>query len=862
VHDVQGQSTKAHEIESEGNILNFTAEPTDAASRVDAAHDQTFGNWVRARREQRGLTREQLAYHIGCSAVTIYKIETGERRPSVQMARLLAQHLEIAPDQVDAFVQVARAIAQSTKTTTRADAPSVATLSPTNLPIALTRLIGRARDLSALRAHLSNVEIRLLTIVGAPGVGKTQLALAAAHAAHAAHVTSDGVFYVPLAALTDADAIPSAIMQAVSTHAPAQAADATWASLHTHLVHANVLLVLDNAEHLPAIATHLAALLEAAPQVRVLVTSRKPLHIRREFLHPLHPLDRDASMTLFAARAQAVRPDFALTADNVSDIAAICQRLSGLPLAIELAAARVRMFTPAALRARLADGAYASTLDVLSQGAVDAPARHQTLLAAIDWSLALLNVDERNAFHALSVFPGRAALPALCAVAQLGESAMLKLMSSLVEHNLVYAVDADASDDAVWFDMLSSLRDFARAKLMACGDFNALCIRHATYFYQQALHIDRPLRSGANRDVLLACLSRDHDNYRAAFVHLLNLNTGESALAAAAMADALWIFWRNRNHWREPNVWMSRLLTQLQQHAPHHVDTHEAQAKVLRITGNLVHLLGETDRGITCLERAVELARHAEAAEVLGLSLANLASLEYMRGDMARAKTLVKESLNADPANNDERGVAFSLDTLGEIALAEGHFAEALGYWGKTMPVWRRTGDTNNLAIALVNSATAHINLGALDVANTQLQEAITLAHEIDNRHIEAVAAGNLAECLLQQNNPQAAQTQAKRSLTLAHDIGSLRDVASALDNLALCAARLSHTQRATTLLAAATQLRETRSIALVKTEQLAHDTLVAELQSLPNDTAHGRAALRGQAMTVQQAVAFALESD
>ncbi len=807
------------------------------------AQTTTFGNDIKQRRERLGLTREQLARKIGCAAVTIYKIEINERRPSAQIAELLAKQLDIEAEGVAAFVQLARA---------KPTGPPISPTSPTqnqpkhNIPIALVSLIGRTQDVLQARLHLLDTNTRLLVLIGSPGVGKTQLACAVARAllASANGAFAEGVCFVALAALTQADQMPMAIARAMQLD---PTLDMSWSALAKHLGHQHLLLILDNFEHMLAAAPQLARCLEQCPNLKVLVTSRARLRILGERDYVVPPLAAAEAMQLFAERAQAIKPEFALNDLNTATIGAICQQLDGVPLAVELAAARIRLLSPAALRAQLL---ARSPLGVLAEGAVDAPARHHTLRTAIDWSYALLDEAERRAFCRLAVFVGGWSLSALMHVAELDESQALSSMSALADHSLIVVQDSDEADAR--FTLLESLREYAAEQLAAAGDAEAAHQRHAAFFGAYARQQEDFLRSGQDSERLFNSIEREHDNVRAALAWML---VHQQAKDAAHAGHGLWRFWWARAYWREGREWMEKALAQL----PANTTNALPRAKALRTAGNVMYVQSDINQAIIYLDEAVVLARVAQDAWLLGLCLANLAAMVHTNGDNTQARALMLESLVVDPAHNDERGVAYSWELLGSIAQTELKFEEALDYWQKCLAVWRRTNDAHSTMISLSNLAIPSTRLGDYVAAAAYLQEALGLARELGSRRAEANILGNMVDIDLHNEDIDAAEAHATQALHITYQAETTRDIPNPIDNLAICANLRRDLARAFTLIGFADAFRRMHSIVLSGEEQRSRTRDLGGLYAVIAQPQHAQCYERGQAMTLDQLIAFAM---
>lgn len=369
----------------------------------------SFGHWLRLKRKALDLTRAGLAQRVGCSAGTIQKLEEEERRPSAQMTERLAEIFDIPPNEQPAFLRFARGELHSQVAVTQEEAPwnPSAKLPRANLPIMITALIGREREIAEVHNYLLSPDIHLVTLIGAPGIGKTRLSLEAARAVLSNF--PEGVFFVPLASLDSPNLIAVTVAQAMGYIGAGHAS--TIEQLREGIGNKQLLIVLDNCEHLiEDVASLTSSLLSGCPRLKILATSRESLRIPGEWQYPVPALDVPAedssvdmdavlnfpALTLFAERARAVRPNFAIDADNVKAISTICKQLDGLPLAIELVAARIRLITPQALSERLQDEFLLS-----ADGMRGVPPRQKSLNNAIDWSYELLSTGEQKLFSYL-----------------------------------------------------------------------------------------------------------------------------------------------------------------------------------------------------------------------------------------------------------------------------------------------------------------------------------------------------------------------------------------------------------------------------------------------------------------------------
>ncbi len=516
------------------------------------------------------LTQEELAQQIGCALVTLRKIETGERRPSKSILERLSLILSLPPAEQPAFMAYARSVYPGGGPSPHAAATDTLDRTPwqtsehpargDNLPLQLTSFIGREREVAEVQRLLA--ETRLLTLTGSGGAGKTRLALQAA--AGLLSEFEDGVWWVELASLTDPVLVPQAIGSALGLRDEAKRP--LLDQLGDHLCGKRMLLVLDNCEHLiTACATCVDVLLHAAPDLHILVTSREPLAIAgettyrvpslnvpdREHLPPLAELAQFEAVRLMVERGAVVLPGFAVTDVNGTAIADICQRLDGIPLAIELAAARIKTLPVEELRARLGD-----RLRVLTGGSRIALPRHRTLRATLDWSYGLLAEPERILLRRLAVFAGGWTLEAaevVCGGDGLPEAGVLDHLAGLVDKSLV---TLELPDAAGRYRMLETVRQYATERLVESGETDRLRQTHAKFFLELAEEAE-PKLFGPEQDAWFARLEAEHSNLRAALEWLDAL---EEAMQGLRLAGALWRFWEVRGHLAEGRSWLSEML--------------------------------------------------------------------------------------------------------------------------------------------------------------------------------------------------------------------------------------------------------------------------------------------------------------
>ena len=492
----------------------------------------SFGYWLRRRRKELDLTQEALAQQVGCAVVTIKKIEADERRPSRQITERLVTVLAIPPDERDLFLQCARGQISTLRLSLPTRPVDQPQRPPTNLPASTTSFVGREPDLAALTALLQRAEVRLVTLTGPGGVGKTRLALQASTALLDDYTA--GAFVVNLAPVIDPARVPAMIAEALNIKESAD--QSIGETLQRDLRSKRLLLVLDNFEHLLNAAPVVAELLVAAPQLKMLVTSRATLHLSGEHEFGVVSLPTQVAVNLFAARAQAVNPSFVLDDEVRPIVAAICDRLDGLPLAIELAAARLKMYAPRVLLDKLAQ-----RLPLLIGGPRDAPARHQTLRHTLDWSYDLLDDTERQWFTRLSVFTGgwtEAAAEAVCAepAGQENRSAGVTgdVLLSLLDQSLIQSI-GDCVEAR--FTFLETIREYALDRLKASGEVETVRQRHLAHFLAFIEVAEERVYHIAEFDRWYKQVIVEFDNLRAALAWALE--EGHAVEAGARIAGAL-----------------------------------------------------------------------------------------------------------------------------------------------------------------------------------------------------------------------------------------------------------------------------------------------------------------------------------
>ncbi len=677
------------------------------------------------------------------------------------------------------------------------------------LPVAFTPLVGREREVGTVDGLLMREDIRLVTLTGPGGVGKTRLALRVAE--EVAAVFGDGVAFVPLAAVTDPDLVLPGVAQALGVD---QAGDRPLGEqLASVLRERHLLLLLDNFEQIVDAAPLVTDLLAACSKLKMLVTSRVMLRISGEHVFPVSPLalpdpgegvtaervGRAEAVQLFLARAAAVRPGFALTDENAPMVANICRRLDGLPLAVELAAARSNVLPPAALLARLGQ-----RLPTLTGGPRDAPARLRTMRDAIAWSHGLLSPEERILFGRLAVFAGGFTLEAAQAVAGSGGE-VLDGVSSLVCASLLR--QEGGPDAEPRFTMLETIREYALERLEVSGESEAARQTHATYYLAVAERLAAELY-GPDQGRYLEALEREHDNFRAA----LAWSFEQEDPLGPKLAVALGWFWRLHGHLREGRLWLERAVLDPGGLEP------AALARATEWLGGFEEELGEATRVRALYERSLTISREIRDCAGMASAIYVLGLLAFNQGDYLGAQPLFAQSLSLARSIGEKRAIARALMMLGATSLARGDIHGARPLLEECLTRYQAVGYTQRVA------RTLHF-LGLLAEAENDrqraeetLHESLTLFRQVRHQIGIADVLGVLGWLALARGDRTTATTRFEEGLRIVGAMGSYIGLADVLDGCAALAAR-SQPARALRLSAAALALRDVGSHAVWPTD-------------------------------------------
>jgi predicted ATPase/class 3 adenylate cyclase/Tfp pilus assembly protein PilF len=729
---------------------------------------------------------------------------------------------------------------------------------PNNLPLQPTPLVGRQREVEEILERLRDEQARLLTLTGPGGTGKTRLALQVG--ADLLEQFDDGVFFVSLASVTDPELVLSTI--AASLGVKEGAGQSLTETLEGYLHHKHLLLILDNFEQVLQGATPVGDLLGSCPKLKILLTSRIPLRLYGEqeysvpplevpdplHLPPLERLTQYEAVRLFIERARAVKPDFCVTNESAPAVAEICVRLDGLPLAIELAAARTKLLPPQALLSRLSN-----RLKLLKGGAINLPVRQQTLRATIDWSYDLLDEEEKTLFGRLCVFAGGSTLEAIEEVCDLeGDLDALEMVGSLLEKSLLRREEGEGAEPR--FVMLETVHEYAREKLEESGQAEELKRRHAEYSLALADAANAELR-GPEAPKGLERLEVEHDNMRAALAWALGQEKVELGLR---LVGGLWRFWSVIGHYSEGRRWLEEAL------AMDGRGSMESRVMTLAGVGELSSYQGDLDRAEEALEEGLELlAREATGRSEAKLNLLlSLGHVALEREDLDRATEAFEESLALSREMGNDWGLAGSIMSLAIVIHEQGNLKRATELYEEGIDLFKERGDRLGLAQCLNNLGLVMYSRGDLGRAAKLTEESVSLLRELGAGADTAVGLCNLGWIALLQNNLGKASDLFNESLRLSSDTGMDPVVLTALEGFACAAGARGKAWRAVRLWGAAQALQEARGLPR-DTDWLAEaDALIFEVRSGLGEEAWEEALAEGREMTIEEAVSCTLEEN
>ena len=905
------QQSHGHEVDTQGDACLFAfARATDAVSaavaaqRALASHAWPEGAAVRVRVGlHTGEPQRTADGYVGLDvhlAARLMSVGHGGQVLLSQTTRHLVEHT--LPDGVSLRdlgehrlkdLQQQSHLFQLIIAGLPADFPPLLTLDIYlhNLPVQPTPLIGREREVAAVQQLLLREDVRLLTLTGPGGSGKTRLGLHVA-AELSDHFT-DGIYFVNLAPISDAELVAPTVAQTLGVkESPTRS---MVEQLQAFLQEKLLLLVLDNFEQVVSAAPRLSDLLARCSHLKLLVTSRAVLHLSAEHEFAVPPLSlpdlkhlpdlvtlsQYEAVALFIARSQALKPDFQVSNATAPAVAEICARLDGLPLAIELAAARIKLLPPPALLARLGQ-----RLALLTSGGRDAPARQQTLRKTIDWSYQLLDADEQRLFRRLSVFVGGCTLQAIEAVCaaldtQTPAISVLDGAASLIDKSLLQQTEQEAAEPH--FVMLETIREYGREALAAPGEAEVTHQAHAAYYLALAEAAELAWHS-PQQAVWMARLEQEHDNLRASMNWLLERGEAERALR---LGTALWWFWYAHEHMHEGWNLLERALER------HEGVAVPLRARALWAAGSLAGSLGHVERGEVLCQESLALFRGIGDTKGMGDATFHLAHVAFARWDLAAARSLFEESLVFLREAGDKTLTAWALNALALVILYQGEYARVHPLAEQAVEMFREWGDTTGVAISLMTLAQVVFWQGDLVRAQTLVEEALARASETGITSTEALALALQGEIALAQGETTTARLLIEQSHMLWQEVGNqgmlastrsllgkvlavggdhtaartvyeeslLRglavvDIAPTFEGLAVVAVAQGETTWAVRLWAAAAALRDSFGTPLPPVYRADYERSVAAARAHLGEKAFAAAWAEGCGMTWEQALA------
>src|SRR6266478_4822514 len=730
---------------------------------------------------------------------------------------------------------------------------------PANLPVQRTGFVGREKEVEAVKEMLLRQDVRLVTVTGPGGIGKTRLAVEVANGLVESFPGS--THFVSLSSINDPGLIASVIVQALGIReAGGQSPLEILKKNLQDSSRAPMLLLLDNFEHLVQAAPTVAELLATGPNLKIMVTSRAALHVYGEHEFPVPPLAIPDSrsvpsvqvllqcpaVALFVQRATAAKPDFELSRENASAVTEICARLDGLPLAIELAAARVKVLSPSSMRTRLA-----SRLQLLTGGSRDLPQRQQTLRAAIDWSYDLLDAAEQKLFRRLSVFVGGCTLEGAEAVCNTKDDLDLDLldaMASMVDKSLAQQVELANGESR--FAMLETIREYALEKLAASGEEALTKRAHAAYCLVLAEE-EATEQSGAEGAEWLERFAAEHDNFRAALEWLTETGDAEWGLR---LGTALFRYWEIREYLAEGRDRLGRLLKLTGAAAP-----TKLRMRALFAAGVLAGEQGDYASAEALISESQNIAHQLGDKTGIAVSLNALAVFARDRGDVATAHVLFETSLALWRELGDQKAVARALSNLANVLKLQGDYDRARSLYEECLAIFRGLGDRTGVAWSLNYQGDVARDQGDSAAAQALYEQGLVIFRELGDRWGIAGTLADLGSLAREQRNYPRAYSLYRESIKIFQELEHKRGIARLLECFACSAAAQLEAERSLRLAGAAAALRQNIGAPLASAEQTKLEAALDPPRQALTNTAGTTAWLEGWAMPVENAIEEAL---
>jgi predicted ATPase/predicted Ser/Thr protein kinase len=733
---------------------------------------------------------------------------------------------------------------------------------PANLPVQRTGFVGREKELVAVKELLLRQNVRLVTVTGPGGIGKTRLAVEVANGL--VESFPGGTHFVSLSSLTDPGLIASVIVQTLGIReAGGQSPLEILKKNLQDSSRAPMLLLLDNFEHLVQAAPTVAELLATGPNLKIMVTSRAALHVYGEHEFPVSPLALPDSrsvpsvqvllqcpaVALFVQRAAAAKPDFELNRENASAVTEICARLDGLPLAIELAAARVKVLSPSSMLTRLS-----SRLQLLTGGSRDLPQRQQTLRAAMDWSYDLLSAAEQKVFRRLSVFVGGCNLEGVEAVCDTKgdlDFDLLDAMASMVDKSLAQQVEQAKGESR--FAMLETIREYALEKLEASGEGASTKRAHAAYCLVLAEE-EATEQSGAEGAEWLERFASEHDNFRAALEWLTETGDAEWGLR---LGTALFRYWEIREYLAEGRDRLGRLLKLAGAAAPTKLRT-----RALFAAGVLAGEQGDYASAEALIKESQDIAHELDDKTGIAVSLNALAVFARDRGDIATAHVLFETSLELWRELGDQKAVARALSNLANVLKLRGDYDRARALYEECLAIFQGLGDRTGVAWSLNSQGDVARDQGDCAGAQTLYEQGLVIFRELGDRWGIAGTLADLGSLAREQRNYPRAHCLYRESIKTFQELEHKRGIARLLECFACSAAAQLQAERSLRLAGAAAALRQNIGAPLTPAEQAKLEASLHLARQALSNTVGAAAWLEGWTLPVEKVVEEVLMPD
>ncbi|MEO5952337.1 MAG: tetratricopeptide repeat protein [Chloroflexia bacterium] len=834
----------------------------------------SFGQWLKQARNEMGFTQKELADMVGCATTSIRKIEAEAYRPSRQIAQRLVESLEVAKGEQEAIIRLAR-LGKVSGVATHADLGDSSTTEaakrPGNLPAQATRILGREKESIAGHALLLRDDVRLLTLTGAPGIGKTRLALDICGSVVDAF--ADGIFFVPLAPITDPALVASTIARILSLQ---EAGDETaFSAIVAYLQGKQILLILDNFEQVADAAPVVAGLLAGCVRLKIVVTSREVLHLSGEHQFPVPPLSapdvlhvvsmgevRDyAAVRLFVERATEVNPLFVLSEQNAGAVTEICARLDGLPLAIEIAAARTKLFSPQDIQARLA-----SRLGLLTSSRRDLPDRQQTVRKAIDWSYQLLNEEEQILFARMSVFADGCTLAAVSAVCDpMGKLGIdvLDSTESLLDKSLLRQRETESGEGRL--SMLEILREYALERLETSKEAQLVRSWHAQYYIALA-EAAEPELVLQDQLVWLNRLEQEHNNLRAALDWLLTPESiklpgsSKNKQLALRLSGALWRFWLLHGHLAEGRKWLERAISASGDNDQDGIaDSARVRAKALHGLGGLAFSQGDLTAALHNFGEALVIWKKAGEVRGAATTLSNMGLVEAGLGNDTMARLYYEECLVALRELGDKGPISRVLNNLGILMHDQGDLEEARKLHEESLLLVKELGNRAGIGASATNLGLVSMYLGDYAKARELLQESLDIAQELGSQYGVAGAYTNLSVVAYLEGDHTTEIELLRKSLVLQQELGNKIGIANCLEGIGAAIGVLGYPAEGVRLMAAGGEVREAISAPLPAKDRARYEQSLDAIRVLLTEERFAEAWAEGRRLPIGEAAALSL---